>query len=365
MDLTHTRFPTMADDDWQRPVFTDEEWRRLALERHKHDVLQGFEGTADERQRELERHIFSDEDVAAFREREEAEYENAWQQEEVRREQRRREVSVGSFLSKFKERFEAIRLVKEEFVSAFDDEDDEASGAVESRRRDETGLLAELEAFCVTQLGGDASALERVLILPPGLSPYERIERMMTAVTDLLAERLARTPSSGDFTDEDKAKMPLGQLEANRLAYLSSRQLEEKDDCCICTDKKIALNAVTCISCQCCFHDHCIAKVLDYPRCPMCRKPLFDDDTLLGMAKKQVRTELEEAGLARLLDCLPDVIESFLVGRRYVFSAGLCRVFEPIYGGYGDCVVRLFFTRKAATIDGSDTDVGRVEVVAL
>ena len=56
-DFRHTRYPTMAD----------EEWRRLALERHEQCVLQGFEGTADERRRELERNIFTDEDVSNLR----------------------------------------------------------------------------------------------------------------------------------------------------------------------------------------------------------------------------------------------------------------------------------------------------------
>lgn len=306
----------MADDDWQRPVFTDEDWRRLALERHEYFVLQGFEGTAEERRRLLERHIFTDADVATFREEMESWYEDAWQHEE----QTRREVKVGSFLSKFERRFEAIRLDKNKSVSVFES-DDEANEAVESRRvaalRDEEELLSELEAFCVTAWGGVASALEDTLILPRGLSTYERIERMMAAAIELLGSN-----SDGDFGEGELAAHSVGILEAERIANLTERQrTEERGDVCSICQSRVALpcRAFRC-KCVSLLHEDCVAK-LRSPLCPTCCSADIDDDVFCGIAWRRIRVELEaEAGLVSLLDRFPHEIWSVVAGRLYVFK---------------------------------------------
>ena len=210
----------MADDDWHRPVFTDWEWRWLARERFEHDVLQGFEGTAEERRRLLGRHIFTDKDVEDVR----GEYEGCWQQIEFEQDERRRQARVGTALQKLERRFEAIRIEKAKFLSVFDDsdDDDDAREATDNRRAalsNEAELLTELELLCAKALGCDVSAIEEVIILPPGMPTYERIERTLDAVK----ERLAARPSDGDFSDEDLSTMSVCDLEFNRFAELKKK----------------------------------------------------------------------------------------------------------------------------------------------
>lgn len=214
----------------------------MALERHEECVLRGFEGTADERTRELERHIFTDADVADLR----GEYEASWQRIESEQEERRRQVRVGSTLSKFERRFKTIREKKDSArtASVFDDEEegDFVSANVSANVSlgvdglfvgdDEAELLSELEAFCVTAWGGDASAL----VLPPDLSRYERIERMMAAVKELLG---SESKSDGDFGEGELASRSVGTLEAERIANLTERQRSEErgDVCSICQSR--------------------------------------------------------------------------------------------------------------------------------
>ena len=60
----------------------------MARERFEHEILKGFEGTAEERRRLLGRHIFTDKDVEDVR----GEYEGCWQQIESEQDKRRRQA---------------------------------------------------------------------------------------------------------------------------------------------------------------------------------------------------------------------------------------------------------------------------------
>ena len=369
-------------DDWQRPVFTDEEWRRLALERHEHDVLQGFEGTADERRRELERHFFNDEDVADLS----GEYEASWQQIELNQEERQRQARVGSTLSKFERRFKTIRDKKDSAkkASVFDDEEecDFVSANVSSIGvdgllvgDDETELLSELEAFCVEAWGFDRAVLEAAIILPQGLSTYGRIERMMTAVK----ERLART-SDGDFGEGELAAHSVGKLEAERIANLTERQrTEERGDICSICQSRVAFpcHAFQC-KCVSLLHEECVAK-LRSPLCPTCCSAEIDDDVFCGIAWRRIRVELEMAGLVSLLDRFPHEIWSVVAGRMYVFKrieleycyskeytraatyeSGMTQKVKVLFSEWGEeeeDILRVYFSREGIE------PIGRISVV--
>ena len=194
----------------------------MARERFEHEILKGFEGTAEERRRLLGRHIFTDKDVEDVR----GEYEACWQQIESEQEERRCQARVGTVLQKLERRFEAIRFEKAKFLSVFDDsdDDDDAREATDNRRTalsNEAELLTELESLCAKAWECDASVLENVIILPPGLSAYERIERTLDAVKERLTSK-----SDGDFCEEDMSTRSVGDLEFNRLAELRPDQLD-------------------------------------------------------------------------------------------------------------------------------------------
>ncbi len=262
-----------ADDDWHRPNFSDREWRSMALEVHEHEALQdftyhGITPTADERQRVLERYIFNEEeDVARLRD----EYEGCWQRIELEQDERRRQVRVGSALRMYESRFESVRREKkeaEEMAAPFYDSDDGGweettntanTAVVPAGRSEEEDLLHGLESLCI-------EALEDTIILPPpGLSTYGRIECLI----DAAKERLASKSKDGDFCEEDMSTMSVGDLEFNRRAELSPGQLD--DICCCCQTSKIVFP--TTFPCGHIVHDHCAFHLFRCDlNCPSCRR---------------------------------------------------------------------------------------------